>query len=136
MAIAITKKKHLHIKNRSMKIKLLKRTGILLLVYVVLMSCEDTNIDIDAPSCIEQKIEGIIDDPVTNPPAQVWRWEADGQIFYYITSDCCDQFNYLYNENCEIICAPDGGISGEGDGNCPDFTTEIEKTLIWEDSRN
>ena len=118
-----------------MKIKLLKRTGILLFVYVVLISCEDTNIDIDAPSCIEQKIERIIDDPVTNPPAQVWRWEVDGQIFYYITSDCCDQFNYLYNENCEIICAPDGGFSGEGDGNCPDFTTEIEKTLIWEDSR-
>ncbi len=100
------------------------------------MSCGDDEIDIDAPACIEQKIEDIIDGPVANPPTQVWRWEVDNQIFYYITSDCCDQFNYLYNENCDIICAPDGGLSGGGDGNCPEFTTEIDKFLIWEDSRN
>ena len=136
MVLTITKKKHLQIQNRCMKINLLKRTGILLAIFVISMSCEDNDLNIDAPFCIEQKIEEIIDNEVANPPIQVWRWEADGQIYYYITSDCCDQFNYLYNENCEIVCAPDGGISGEGDGNCPEFATEIEKTLIWEDSRN
>jgi hypothetical protein len=118
------------------KINLLKRTGLLLLIFVVSISCGDNDLDIDAPACIEQKIEEIIDKEVANPPTQVWRWEADGQIFYYITSDCCDQYNYLYSENCETICAPDGGISGEGDGNCPEFTSEIQKTLIWEDRRN
>ncbi len=115
---------------------LLKKLIIFIGIFAVFASCEDSDLNIDAPVCIEQKIEAIIKDDVSNPPTQVWKWVADGQTYYYITADCCDQYNYLYNENCDIICAPDGGISGEGDGNCPEFTSEIEKTLIWEDQRN
>ena len=115
---------------------LLKRIGIFLGIIVLLATCDQSNLDIDAPSCIEQKIAEILDVAVANPPTQVWKWEVDDEIYYYITADCCDQYNYLYDENCEIICAPDGGLSGEGDGNCPDFTSEIEKTLLWEDDRN
>jgi len=33
------------------------------------------------------------------------------------------------------MCAPDGGITGKGDENCPEFSSEIKKTLIWEDDR-
>ena len=47
----------------------------------------------------------------------------------------CDQFNYLYDSDCNIICAPDGGFIGTGDGKCPDFIEPIKKTLIWEDLR-
>ncbi len=102
---------------------------------ITLLSCEKSDLNIQAPTCIKNKIETIIDNEVSNPPIQVWKWEVDGAIYYYITSDCCDQFNYLYNEQCEIICAPDGGFSGFGDGNCPDFNSEIIKTLIWKDQR-
>lgn len=45
-----------------------------------------------------------------------------GETVYYYTSPCCDQYNHLYNRNGEIICAPDGGFSGQGDGKCPDFS--------------
>lgn len=115
---------------------LLKRACIFLGIAALLSNCQDSDLNIDAPSCIEHKIEAIIKKDVSNPPTQVWKWVVDGQTYYYITSDCCDQFNYLYNENCAVICAPDGGITGNGDGNCPDFSSEIEKTLIWEDQRN
>lgn len=98
-------------------------------------SCEKSNLNIDAPNCIENEIKKIKIEEVRNPPAQVWKWEVDGLTYYYITSDCCDQYNYLYNNNCEIICAPDGGLIGSGDGNCPNFIEPIKKTLLWKDNR-
>lgn len=88
------------------------------------------------PACIDDKIGEILNEEVRNPPAQIWEWNEDEQTYYYITSDCCDQYNYLYDINCIEICAPDGGITGTGDGNCPDFVGDIERTLVWEDIRN
>jgi hypothetical protein len=115
---------------------LLKRTLILIGILVLSSNCTDSGIDTDAPKCIDTKIKEIMMNDVTNPPTQVWKWVDDSNTYYYITSDCCDQYNYLYTINCEIVCAPDGGITGNGDGNCPEFTSEIKKTLIWEDKRN
>ena len=103
---------------------------------ITLVSCEKSDLNIDAPKCIKDKIEVIINNNVANPPTKVWKWEVDGETYYYITSDCCDQFNNLYTENCDILCAPDGGITGNGDENCPEFTSEINKILVWEDPRN
>jgi len=111
--------------------------SIYLLIVLLFLntSCEKSSLNIDAPNCIENEIKKIKSEAVRNPPAEVWKWEADGQIYYYITSDCCDQYNFLYNSNCEVICAPDGGLIGSGDGNCPNFIEPIKKTLIWKDSR-
>lgn len=115
----------------------MKNTLTLLLAgTITLISCKTSNLDINAPSCINEKIELIKNNNVTNPPTQVWKWEVDGETYYYITSNCCDQYNNLYNEQCELICAPDGGFTGLGDGNCPNFIGEIIKTLVWEDQRN
>jgi len=132
----ITKKKHLHIKKAIMILVLLKRTFILLGIIAMSSNCTDSGMDMNVPDCIDTKIKEILMNDVTNPPTQVWKWENSSKTYYYITSDCCDQYNYLYTENCEIVCAPDGGITGNGDGNCPDFSSEIKKTLIWEDKRN
>ena len=117
--------------------KILKIKFIVLLGMMTLFpGCTDGGSnEIDAPPCIIEIIQSIKNDVLRNPPAQVWKWEAGDDIYYYITSDCCDQYNNLLNESCEIVCAPDGGITGNGDGNCPDFNSAIEKTLIWEDSR-
>lgn len=87
------------------------------------------------PNCVERKIKKIKKEKVQNPPAKVWEWKVNGETYYYITSDCCDQFNYLYDDKCNEICAPDGGFSGSGDGKCPQFNGPIEKTLVWEDDR-
>lgn len=97
--------------------------------------CNKHTSEIDAPSCVQNKIRQIRSEPVRNPPAQVWKWEVDGQTYYYFTSPCCDQYNYLYDENCKVVCAPDGGFTGRGDGKCPVFKGEIRKTLVWKDDR-
>lgn len=107
----------------------------LILFTLTMSSCEKIDLEKDVPNCVETKIRKIKREEVRNPPAKVWEWKVDGKTYYYITSDCCDQFNYLYDDNCNEVCAPDGGFSGGGDGNCPQFNGQIEKTLIWEDDR-
>ncbi|WP_230679862.1 DUF6970 domain-containing protein [Pontibacter rufus] len=106
------------------------------MLTVPLSSCEKLELEVNVPNCIEQQIREIKQEDVRNPPAKVWQWKVDNKIYYYITSDCCDQFNYLYDSNCNVVCAPDGGITGAGDGRCPDFNGQVEQTLIWEDDRN
>jgi hypothetical protein len=42
----------------------------------------------------------------------------------------------LYDANRNIICAPGGGFSGAGDGQCPDFfQVRTNEKLIWQDNR-
>jgi len=105
------------------------------MIIMIFTSCKKLDLAVDVPDCVEKKIEQINDEPVRNPPAEVWQWKVDGETYYYITSDCCDQYNYLYDNNCNQICAPDGGISGAGDGNCPIFSGSVEKVLVWKDER-
>ena len=101
----------------------------------VFTSCKKLDLEVKVPNCVETKIKKIKKEKVYNPPAQVWKWEVDGNEYYMFTSDCCDQFDYLYDDNCDKVCAPSGGITGAGDGNCPEWTGAITKTLVWEDER-
>ena len=104
-------------------------------ITVAFTSCEKLDLAVDVPGCVKKQIKQIKNDPVRNPPAEVWQWKVDGKTYYYITSDCCDQYNYLYDDECDQVCAPDGGFSGTGDGNCLNFSGSIEKVLVWKDSR-
>ncbi len=118
-----------------MKINSLKLTFISILMSGFLLNCKPSNQQRVLPSCIDSKIEAIKKAPVQNPPTEIWKWQIDTVAYYYITSGCCDQYNYLYNENCEVVCAPDGGFTGKGDQKCPDFGDNIQKKLIWKDER-
>jgi hypothetical protein len=102
---------------------------------ILSISCKTSDQTSKTPSCIETKIEVLIKEPVANPPAEVWKWETEGKIFYYFNAACCDQFSTLYNASCDIICAPDGGFTGRGDGKCPEFPKDTKRTLIWKDTR-
>jgi hypothetical protein len=74
--------------------------------------------------------------PVGDPPQSIWRYEYKGQTVYYVPPQCCDQYSTLYDANGIRICAPDGGITGLGDGKCPDFFQERkDEKLIWQDPR-
>ena len=119
---------------------MLSKTINLIIIITVLIifnrCCDNHELDSEIPSCIDDKIEIFKTIAVQKPPAKIWKWEVDGQTYYYIPSECCDQFNFLYDDNCIKVCAPDGGFSGAGDGNCPDFQGTIERTLVWEDQRN
>ncbi len=107
---------------------------LLALIGLILFGCSKDKV-IDIPPCIENKIDEIKNVDVYDSPAEVWLWEVDGISYYYITSDCCDQYNLLYDRECNIVCAPDGGMTGGGSGDCPNFNGQIEKTLVWKDDR-
>ena len=109
---------------------------ILIIIISLNFSCDEIIDEDGATSCIREMIEKYKREAPTNPPRTVYSYQYKGKTVYHITSVCCDQFNILYDLNCNIICYPDGGITGSGDGRCPNYFNEAtSKGLIWKDSR-
>ena len=45
-------------------------------------------------------------------------------------------FNSVFDENCQYVCAPTGGITGQGDLKCKDFAKNANLVkVIWKDER-
>ena len=89
-----------------------------------------------APSCIQQKIDELKAMSQGNPPAKITEYEYEGKRVYLLTKPCCDQYNELYDSNCNMICAPSGGLTGKGDGKCPGFEANAKLIrVVWEDKR-
>lgn len=88
------------------------------------------------PACIRQKIDSIRREPVWNPPAEVHSYRYNGQTVYFFSSNCCDNFNMVVDEQCRYLCAPSGGLTGKGDRRCPDFNEKAQHLkLVWKDGR-
>jgi hypothetical protein len=88
------------------------------------------------PSCVQQKINEIKTQPPWNPKATVFEYTYNGKKVYLFSSNCCDQYNMLYDENCNALCAPSGGFTGRGDRKCEDFKDKATgEKLVWKDER-
>ena len=116
-------------------------TRILLLALICLaMACRSTDApdstsEVKAPWLTEliSQLEG---EAPANPPAKFYRYTYNNQEVYYLTSRCCDIPGKLFDKDGNQLCEPDGGITGRGDGRCPDFAEKrTNETLIWEDKR-
>ncbi|MGV6862457.1 MAG: DUF6970 domain-containing protein [Putridiphycobacter sp.] len=79
----------------------------------------------EAPYCINQKIKK------QNPLKVYQNKTEDNGIYYEFFPDCCDQYVELYDSDCGYVCAPSGGITGGGDGDCPEIKYK-SKQLIYE----
>lgn len=85
---------------------------------------------------LSELIRELEQEPVANPPARVYRYLYNEQEVYYLTGRCCDVPSKVYDVDGNLLCEPDGGITGQGDGRCPDFIdTRTNETLIWKDKR-
>jgi hypothetical protein len=74
--------------------------------------------------------------PIANPPASIVRYDYRGQVVYYLSARCCDIPSNLYTAAGAIICHPDGGFSGSGDGRCSDFFAQrSNEEIVWRDPR-
>ena len=109
----------------------------MLIVFIFFsINCEKKQTIIEIPNCIKEIINTIEEGEVWNPPAKIYRYKYNGQTVYYIPSRCCDIPSILSDENCNTICSPDGGFTGNGDGKCSDFFSKrTNEILIWEDDR-
>lgn len=88
------------------------------------------------PAWLDQLIAQIQSEPVTIPPTAIYRYTYQGETVYFRISRCCDIRSVLYDRNGVVICEPDGGIDGGGDGRCNDFfATRSGEMLVFQDSR-
>jgi hypothetical protein len=109
---------------------------IFLLLVLPLMSEKCNKSKGSIPVCIQQKIDAIKKEPRWNPPAEVNEYEYMGRKVYLFSSPCCDQYNRLYDSDCQVICAPSGGYTGKGDQKCADFAEKAKHVrLVWKDER-
>ncbi|GAB3826896.1 DUF6970 domain-containing protein [Hymenobacter jeollabukensis] len=88
------------------------------------------------PKWLDDKIQAHMNAKAENPRIRILSYQYQGQTVYYETSPCCDQFTTLYDAKGNVLCAPDGGITGRGDGKCPDFEkNRTAEQLVWQDAR-
>ena len=70
------------------------------------------------------------------PTIRMFRYAYKGQQVYWESAPCCDQYSTVYTLKGKIICHPDGGITGNGDGQCASFDKEkTNERLVWQDPR-
>ncbi len=104
-------------------------------VTFLLLSCAGNKMQgiSGMPPCMVTKIDSMKMNQKVNPPTSVIQYTYKGAAVFYITAGCCDQFNPVYNSDCDYLGAPDGGIIGKGDGKIPDFfANAINKKVVWE----
>jgi len=94
-------------------------------------SCEKIDVPKGTPKCITRKIKKEKD----NCLDKVYEYNYNGELVYLFTppiNTCFDAWFSLYNEDCKLICRPAGGMTGLGDGQCPNFYQDaINQKLIW-----
>jgi hypothetical protein len=84
------------------------------------------------PTPVANLIHELQTQPPANPPAYIARYEYRGGTVFYVPPRCCDIFSELYDASGQLICHPDGGIAGHGDGRCPDFLSQrTHETTLW-----
>ena len=125
----------------------IKLSGFALLCILVsiVLSCkpgispqisEPATANAQAGPWLSQLIQKLEQDKPASPPAKIYRYTYNDKEVYFITGRCCDIPSKLYDMGGKLLCEPDGGITGKGDGRCSDFFEKrTDETLIWEDKR-
>jgi len=85
------------------------------------------------PPCVRKKIDSFKLKQQHEQPQRVIEYSYKGKKVYYVAMPCCDFFNEVYDDKCNLLGSPDGGFSGRGDGKLPDFAKEAKnEKIIWE----
>lgn len=88
------------------------------------------------PDWLTSLIRQLETQPMANPPAFIAQYLYRGETVYYLPARCCDIWSTLYQADGTILCHPDGGFGGSGDGRCPAFAAErSNEQIIWRDPR-
>ena len=114
-----------------MKLRIIAIIVLLLLLAGCTQAAQSGN-----PAWVDKLIKQFESDPVGNPPLSIWKYEYNGQTVYFVPAHCCDITSVVYDAEGAVLCAPDGGLTGKGDGKCSDFFDQRSgEQLIWQDTR-
>lgn len=114
----------------------MSRYALLLFVLVVVVGCTPDR-PRALPAFLQELTASIEAADVAESPGSIWRYAYKDRTVYYVPPlPCCDRLSTLYDETGEILCAPDGGLTGGGNGQCPDFfELRSAETRVWQDPR-
>ena len=103
--------------------------ALLALFTMVFGSCAKVDVPKGTPRCIKK----LIKDREDHCLKAVYKYRYQGtEVYLFLPDGCPDLPSVAYNEKCGHICNPDGGLSGNGDGICPEFFSNItDEELIW-----
>jgi hypothetical protein len=113
---------------------------LVLLTFLMSVACASNPVAPDSTNSMPAWLTALVRQseaqPVANPPAFIARYEYKGQSVYFLPQRCCDIMSVVYNSEDAIICHPDGGLTGRGDGMCADFFVERRnERILWRDSK-
>ena len=111
-------------------------TRAILLFVALSAACARPVTEDTTPDWLTALIAQLESEPVANPPAVLAQYEYKGQTVYYLPPRCCDVPSVVYGQAGNVICSADGGLTGKGNGRCPDFFAERkDEKIIWRDKR-
>ncbi|WP_375416888.1 DUF6970 domain-containing protein [uncultured Hymenobacter sp.] len=88
------------------------------------------------PGWLQRRIQGVLAERKRNPITRILSYQYQGQTVYYQSAPCCDQPSYVFDTRGRVLCQPDGGLTGKGDGKCPNFDkNKTDEKLVWQDPR-
>ena len=94
---------------------------LLLFLFLNSSSCRCSKSDgVQSGQWIDQFV-ATMNESTEDNPIKIDQFVFRQDTLYYMTFPCCDRMSRLYTKYGEEICRPDGGITGMGDGRCPDF---------------
>ncbi|MGH8524069.1 MAG: DUF6970 domain-containing protein [Gammaproteobacteria bacterium] len=96
---------------------------------LVFSGCDEIDFLEGAPHCIKGKIRKEKDECLE----KVYAYYYKGRKVYGLMMNCPNMPHCVYDKNCNSVCCPGGGVSGNGDGKCPVFSVQAKnETLIWQ----
>lgn len=108
------------------RVNMIKREAMWILLFVLFMSTNLVAADNQLPDWLKEKTSK------SKLKITVVRHEHEGKTYYLISSHVPDGYTNLYDSDGNRICAPWGGISGRGYGQCPDFVKDLKNgTVVW-----
>lgn len=88
------------------------------------------------PDWLQKRIQAVLAERKRNPTVHIYQYQYRGQTVYFQSAPCCDQFTYVFDVKGKVLCNPNGGITGKGDGRCADFDkNKTGEKLVWQDPR-
>ena len=113
----------------------MKQTLAIAALLAVSAGCTSTATE-EQPAFVKQLIADIEATPAANSPGGIWKYRYDGRAVFYVPPSCCDVPSALYDADGKLLCGPDGGFTGKGDGRCPDFfDRRSDGQQVWGDPR-
>lgn len=95
-----------------------------------------TAVDSGSTAWVKKMVEEFRLAPATDPPRRIYRYRWKDATVYYVPGVSPDRYSTLYDSTGQVICRPDGGMTGRGDGTCLEFLRDRrDKELVWEDKR-